>query len=167
MPSLYSWIRVHERTCSVIRATPNSSSATSTSYCRCPTTARCDLPTYLTGLLIPAETFCAIRTRAISLKWSATSSSISSRTTTATTWSYSSFTIISIGKNLILLLVDYLCILNGLLVIWRTKMDPNREPEFSCSNEESLKVYTEYHSMIQTYFRNSFLLASERPFKQG
>ena len=49
----------------------------------------------------------------------------------------------------------------------RIKMDPNREPNCSCSNEESSKAYTEYHSMIQTYFRTNFLMAGQKKFKQG
>jgi hypothetical protein len=77
-----------------------------------------------------------------------------------------------VRDELVLLLSSHYGFAVRLFVIYnnlhRIKMDPNREPEYCCSNEDSFKAYTDYHSMIQTYFRKNFLLFNEqRSYKQG
>jgi hypothetical protein len=51
----------------------------------------------------------------------------------------------------------------------RVKMDPNRNASECCANQrdDSIKAYTDYHSMITNNFKVNFMLNGPRSYRQG
>ena len=51
----------------------------------------------------------------------------------------------------------------------RTKLDPNRNDIECCFNkqDDAFRAYTDYHSLIQKYFVDDFILNGQKRYEQG